>query len=153
MTTQERPWWGAWDLADAHRSSHAGTEEGDNPAAEMRVFTRGEVAAARHVIPASLRACLAGGEGWPSTVAPSASHSRTQHPTDVSVSSGVFTANAPELVQARKDPHTTLLDERVKEVVAEWPPLTPTQVDRLASLLQSGDRLPSLHPQTGAVLF
>jgi hypothetical protein len=42
------------------------------------------------------------------------------------------------LADARRDLRAELLAEHVKRVVAEFPPLTPAQLDRIAALLRAG---------------
>lgn len=42
----------------------------------------------------------------------------------------------PELVAARRNLRTERLAEHITKTVAEWPPLTAAQLDRLAILLR-----------------
>lgn len=42
----------------------------------------------------------------------------------------------PELVEARRNLKAVKLEEHVARVVAEAPPLTPAQLDRIAGLLR-----------------
>jgi hypothetical protein len=44
----------------------------------------------------------------------------------------------PELVAARQNLKALRLEEHVRKVVAEAPPLTPAQRDRIATLLRAG---------------
>ena len=44
----------------------------------------------------------------------------------------------PELVKARQDLKALCLEEHIRRVVAEAPPLTDEQRDRIASLLRAG---------------
>lgn len=46
------------------------------------------------------------------------------------------TANDPDLLNARRNLRTERLAEHIARVVAEAPPLTPDQRDRLATLLR-----------------
>ena len=45
----------------------------------------------------------------------------------------------PELIDARRSLKATRLEEYVARVVAEAPPLTPEQRDRIAALLRPSD--------------
>lgn len=47
------------------------------------------------------------------------------------------TADDPELADARRNLRAARLEEHIRSVVAEAPPLTPAQRDKLASLLRS----------------
>lgn len=44
----------------------------------------------------------------------------------------------PELVEARRDLAVLSLEEHIRRVVAEAPPLTDEQRDRIAALLRAG---------------
>ncbi|SFS15703.1 hypothetical protein SAMN04487783_2107 [Agrococcus baldri] len=48
------------------------------------------------------------------------------------------TADDPDLLEARRNLKAARLAEYVERVVAEAPPLTPQQRDRIASLLRGG---------------
>ncbi len=61
---------------------------------------------------------------WTTERAKVASLSRSRTPDD------------PELVNARRDLRYERLADHVTAKVAEWPPLTPEQTDRLANLLR-----------------
>lgn len=47
--------------------------------------------------------------------------------------------NDPQLLAARTDLRAERLAEQIARTVAEWPPLTPSQLDRLAILLRGGE--------------
>ncbi|OCB25013.1 hypothetical protein A5674_22185 [Mycobacterium malmoense] len=48
----------------------------------------------------------------------------------------------PELVAARQNLKALRLEEHVRRVVAEAPPLTDEQRDRIAAILRSGQAVP-----------
>ncbi len=45
-------------------------------------------------------------------------------------------ADDPELIEARQNLKAERLAAHVAKVVADWPPLTPEQIDRVAVLLR-----------------
>lgn len=47
----------------------------------------------------------------------------------------------PDLRDARRDLRAARLEEHVRKVVEDWPPLTPEQLDRLSGLLHGGGRV------------
>ncbi len=47
----------------------------------------------------------------------------------------------PDLINARRALRAERLADRIEQVVAEAPPLTPEQLDRLAALLRPAARL------------
>lgn len=141
MTSQERPWWGTSGLAKVQQKGKARTEERVSSVVKIDSLTLGEIV--HDLLPRceASRAWVAEGEGWPPIVAPSASHVWTQHRTDVVALSRDRTADDALPVQVPKDLSGARLEEQAKKAVADWPPLTHAQVDRLARLLQSGDGL------------
>jgi len=46
----------------------------------------------------------------------------------------------PELLEARRSLRAVRLEEHVNKVLADWPPLTDEQLDRIAALLRAGSR-------------
>lgn len=66
---------------------------------------------------------------WTAERARVASLSRSRTPDD------------PELIEARRNLRAERLADHIEKVVAEAPPLTPQQRDRLAGLLRGGDRI------------
>ena len=63
-------------------------------------------------------------ESWTSQRAKVASLSRSR------------SANDPELIEARQNLKALKLEEHVAKIVAEAPPLTPEQADKIAALLR-----------------
>jgi hypothetical protein len=47
-------------------------------------------------------------------------------------------ADDPELEDMRRDLRAMRLEEHVAKIVADWPPLTDEQLDRVAALLRAG---------------
>lgn len=47
-------------------------------------------------------------------------------------------ADDPELVAARQDLKTSVLEQHIREAVNSWPALRPEQLDKLAVLLRPG---------------
>lgn len=70
------------------------------------------------------------------TLSPEAAHYRALHASLRREQS----ANAPEVLRARRALKTARLADHVTEVVNAWPPLTPAQLDRVAALLASAPR-------------
>lgn len=52
------------------------------------------------------------------------------------VSTGERQADDPDLLNARRDLAALMLEERIKRTMAESPPLTKTQVQRLCGLIR-----------------
>lgn len=48
-------------------------------------------------------------------------------------------ADDPDLMAARRNLRAERLADHIARKVAEWPPLTPDQLDRLSILLRGGD--------------
>ena len=51
------------------------------------------------------------------------------------------TPDDPALLEARRNLRAAGLEDHVARVIAKAPPLTPEQLDRIASLLRGGDAL------------
>jgi hypothetical protein len=49
----------------------------------------------------------------------------------------------PELIEAQQKLATAQLMEHVERIIADWPPLTDEQLDRVAALLRTGSRAAS----------
>jgi len=64
----------------------------------------------------------------------------THHRGRVAALSRSRTADDPELVDARQQLAAARLEYHVKRVLAEAPPLTDSQRDRIAQILRGGDR-------------
>ena len=67
-----------------------------------------------------------------------ASSSVAHHRARVGALSRDRAPDDPELVAARQNLRALSLEEHVRRVVAEAPPLSPEQLDRIAALLRSG---------------
>ncbi len=70
----------------------------------------------------------------PGSPAPDVAHARARH---AGLSRG-RAADDPEVICAKRDLKAARLAEYVRRVVAEAPPLTPDQRDRIALLLRGG---------------
>jgi len=62
----------------------------------------------------------------------------TKHRAEVAALSRSRSADDPDLINARRNMRAELLADHVAKVVAQAPPLTPVQRDRIAVLLQCG---------------
>jgi hypothetical protein len=54
------------------------------------------------------------------------------------IRAGERPADDPALTEAYRNLRALRLEEHVAKVVADWPPLTDTQLGRIAALLRSG---------------
>ncbi len=64
----------------------------------------------------------------------------THHRARIAALSRDRSPDDPEILDARRDLRAARLEEHVRKVVADWPPLTDEQLDRLAGLLRGGAR-------------
>jgi hypothetical protein len=48
------------------------------------------------------------------------------------------TDDDPELVEARRNLAALRLTEHVEKIIADWPPLTDTQIDNVVAILRAG---------------
>lgn len=65
----------------------------------------------------------------------------THHRARIASLSRSRTPDDPELLGARRDLRAVRLADHIAKVVAEAPPLTPEQRDRLTGLLRGGDHI------------
>lgn len=130
MTSREMPWWGDRGLANATTE----TDQRETLAAGTMFLTAPDVAALL-LDSGAFGGWGIEGEGSPSNLAICAGGSWTQDCPKVSLRPRDETANDSDLVRAR-DLRAARLEEHVRKSVANWPPLTPAQVDRLAGLLR-----------------
>lgn len=71
------------------------------------------------------------------TLSPEAAHYRALHASLRRDQS----ADAPDVIQARRALKAARLADHVTEIVNAWPPLTPAQLERVAALLASAPRV------------
>jgi hypothetical protein len=56
------------------------------------------------------------------------------------IKAGERPADDPELVDAQQKLAAAQLVEHIERIIADWPPLTDEQLDRIAALLRAGSR-------------
>jgi len=67
-------------------------------------------------------------------ISPACAHERAR----IGALSRSRTNDDPELVEARRNLAALRLQEHVEKIIADWPPLTDQQIDRVVVILRAG---------------